>query len=213
MDKNSYKILLIDDHPLILSGIISEIQKLSDFEKIETASTLSEARRKISTENFDIIIVDLSLPDGNGLDFLKSERNKNKEIKLSILTMHRDWNFLDEARRLSLNGFLIKDQSSVAIASSIIKILNNENIFPEHVPVLIQNDSEGTKDHQDKFESLSEREKEVLSLLIEGFLNKEIAEKLNISIRTVEAHRSNLMKKLQTKNSIELGKFREYLIP
>ena len=208
-EEHKYRILIIDDHPLIRSGIISEIQKLAAFEKTDSAGSIQEANALISRNEYDIIVCDLSLPDGKGMNLLQTIRKNNDRIKLAVLTMHRDWNHLAEAKGSNLNGYLLKENSTESIASSILLILHGNDIFPEEsIPDLaIQEKSDLLK----KYDTLTDREKDVLKHLVNGFLNKEIAEKLNLSTRTVESHRASLMKKLEAKNSISLATYKQIL--
>jgi len=203
------KALLIDDHPVVQTGIQSELQKTGSFQIIDLAGSIAEAKRKISQENYDIILCDLSLPDGNGLELLKAIRKNNSTIKLAVLTMLRDWTHLTEAKRLQVNGYILKEQSAEYITSALIRILNDETVFPDETP-----EKPFTQDHSElisKYELLTNRERDILSMLLDGLLNKEIAVKLGLSIRTVEAHRASIMKKLNAKNTISLAVYRDII--
>ena len=203
------KALLIDDHPVVQTGIQSELQKTGSFQIIDLAGSIAEAKRKISQENYDIILCDLSLPDGNGLELLKAIRKNNSTIKLAVLTMLRDWTHLTEAKRLQVNGYILKEQSAEYITSALIRILSDETVFPDEIP-----EKPFTQDHSElisKYELLTNRERDILAMLLDGLLNKEIAVKLGLSIRTVEAHRASIMKKLNAKNTISLAVYRDII--
>ncbi|MBW0431998.1 response regulator transcription factor [Leptospira yasudae] len=201
--KNS--IFLVDDHPVVRSGLQAEIQADPEFEFVGSASSLKEAVRRMSFSKVDLLISDISLQEENGIQELETIKNKFPDLKILFLTMHRDWSYLQKAFALGADGYILKNESMSVVISAVKTILNGGKVFPEEVKNF-RPESEITKEIGNLINRLTKREKEILNLLANGKMNREIAEELNLSVRTVETHRASIFKKLETENLIELGR-------
>ncbi|EMY78091.1 response regulator receiver domain protein [Leptospira weilii serovar Ranarum str. ICFT] len=198
-------IFLVDDHPVVRAGLQAEVESDPEFRFAGSANSIKEAIRKIPFTKADLLICDISLQEENGIQELETLKLKFPNLKIVFLTVHRDWSYLQKAFALGADGYLLKNETMNTIFSSIKIVLNGGKVFPEE----IQNFRPATEVDQElgsKIDRLTKREKEILNLLAEGKMNREIAEKLELSIRTVETHRASLFRKLEIENIIELGR-------
>lgn len=200
-----HAIFLIDDHPIVRAGLQSEIETDPDLSFAGSASSIQEAIRKMGFSKTDLLISDISLQEENGLQELESLKLKFPELKVVFLTMHRDWSYLQKAFVAGADGYLLKSESTHSILSSIKFVLEGKKIFPEEIKNF-RPEVEVTQELVTIVNRLTKREKEILNLLAEGKMNREIAEELELSVRTVETHRASIFKKLETDTIIELGR-------
>ncbi|TGL57706.1 response regulator transcription factor [Leptospira sarikeiensis] len=197
------KIFLIDDHPIVRSGLESEIKSSGEFEHCGSASSIKEGLKAMTFAGPDLLICDVSLQDENGIKELDSLKKKFPDLKIVFLTMHRDWSYLQDAISAGADGYLLKSDSMESIMASIRKILNRGKVFPGEI-TNFSYDSDWIKKVGEVIQKLTKREAEILHFLSKGRLNREIASELNVSIRTVEAHRASIFKKLEVENVVEL---------
>ncbi|MBX3319035.1 MAG: response regulator transcription factor [Nitrospira sp.] len=206
------RILIADDHLLVAEGI----QKLLESDA-EVAGILADGRslvRAVTDTHPDLIIIDISLPLLNGLDAARQIKQLDPKIKMLMLTMHADQAFVVEAFRVGVAGYVLKQSLSNELQHAVREVLKgNTYISPsvaqglvEHMnrPAQVQDGEAGGKrfDH-----ALSPRQREVLQLVAEGRSTKEIASILNVSTKTVEFHRTRIMKELGLKTRPELTKY------
>lgn len=198
-------VFLVDDHPVVRNGLSAEIELEPGFSLAGSASSVKDAIRKLGFVKVDLLVCDISLQEENGIQELETIRRKFPELKIVFLTMHRDWTYLQRAFALGANGYLLKSQSIPEIFSALREVAEGGKVFPEE----IKNFRTPTDLHRkwgEVLDRLTKREKEILNLLSQGKLNREIAEELGLSVRTVETHRASLFKKLKIENVVELGK-------
>lgn len=192
-------VFLADDHKIFRQGLRLLLSSLEGIEVVGEAGAGDEALNQISALLPDIAILDIAMPKLDGLEVLKQLREKTVPTKIIILTMHKDEKVLRKALFCGASGFVLKDNAFEDLAYAIQTALSG-GVFVS--PVLTDKLIwDGLKD---KVILLSDREKEVLKLIASGFTNKEIANRLNISIKTVETHRSRLMEKLNIHKLSEL---------
>lgn len=197
------RIFLIDDHPLVRSGLKAEIESDGTYEVCGTADSIREGIKAMGFSKVDLLICDVSLQGENGIQEFHSLKKKFPSLKVVFLTMHRDWSYLQDAVAAGADGYLLKSDSTEIILSSIKKIFGGGRVFPgeiasfSHDPIQIETATEAVR-------KLTEREREILGFLAKGKLNREIAEELKLSIRTVETHRASILKKLEIENTVEL---------
>lgn len=184
-------IVIADDHKIFRQGLRLLLSSLEDVEVVGEAGAGDEALSLILAVGPDIAVVDITMPKLDGLEVLKQLKEKMIPTKVIILTIHRDEKILRKALFWGASGFVLKDNAFEDLAYAIRTALNN-GVFVS--PVLT--DKLLLDGLKEKVVLLSNREKEVLKLIASGFSNKEIANRLNISIKTVETHRSRLMEKL-----------------
>ncbi|BDA78518.1 DNA-binding response regulator [Leptospira kobayashii] len=197
---------LIDDHPAIRKGIQSMIQNIPDFSLVGEASSAEEAIADFSFKKIDILISDMILPGQNGLVIFEKIKALQPHAKVIFITMMKDWDMVKKAYLLGADGYILKDSDSEYIEASVKEIIAGKKVFPDGMVSILPLGSEW-EDTRAKLQDLSKREKEILELIAKGNLNREIAEKLGISIRTVEGHRSNLIEKLNLNSAQSLVRF------
>lgn len=189
------KILLVDDHPVVLDGMSKMLASVLPADEIRTASSVTECTQVAHNYKPELVILDLRLPDGSGLDvcrFLKSEYPNMKVLLFSGspgIVQKRD---LDKS---GADGWLSKNSSAEAIVEAIQIVSDSGTYFP---------DSDSTIKYTNNEIYISPREKEVLALIAEGLVNKEIADRLFISVTTVDSHRKNLLLKFNVSNTAAL---------
>ncbi len=205
MNSHPKSIFLIDDHPIVRTGLQSEIESDSDFVFAGSASSIKDGIRKMGFVRVDLLLCDISLQEENGIQELETIKLKFPGLKIVFLTMHRDWAYLQRAFAFGADGYLLKSQSTQEIFTSLKIVLNGGKVFPEEIRNF-QSSSDLNQELEDIVNRLTKREKEILRLLSEGKFNREISEELDLSVRTVETHRASIFHKLKAENIIELGR-------
>ena len=189
-------VMIADDHSMIREGLKQLLELEGDFKVIAEACDGVECLNKLETVTPDILLLDINMPNMNGLEVLQKMKEKRMKIKVLVLTIHSEVEYLLKAVDIGVNGYLLKDSESAELKKAILTVINGENyIQPSLIPLLNAKMIDRNKDNV-KIESLTRREMDVLKLLAVGMYNKEIAEKLNISERTVKNHVSNIFKKI-----------------
>lgn len=196
---DNYRIILADDHPLIRQGLRRLIGGVGDLEVVGEAGDGFELLSLLTALTPRMVIVDLSMPNLRGIEALRAIKMKYPEVKILVLTMHKE--YLHQARSAGADGYLLKEDADRELFSAIEKIRQGEFYLSPRLT------GEPAGDRVTLFESLSNREKEVLRLIAQGKSNRQIAEILFVSVRTVESHRASLLKKLKQKNTASLVKF------
>ena len=191
------KILLADDHLLIREGLKQLLEFDESLKIIEEASNGVECFDKCITTKPDVLLLDINMPVKNGLDTLVDIRKRKLPIKIMMLTVHNEVEYLAKAVDIGVEGYILKDAGSKELIHAIHEVVKGETyIQPELVPsinnYLINKDIDKVK-----LELLTKRELEVLKLIASGKFNKEIADSLNISERTVKNHISSIFKKIE----------------
>ena len=211
------KIILVDDHVLVRDGIKALLAHENALEVIAEASNGNEALEIIPEHQPDMLIVDIRMPEMTGNELVRIVSSKFPKIKTLILSMHDAQEYVLEAIEAGADGYMLKGASKVELLKALETISNDGKYFSGDVSSILINNLNPTKNNNttnkssvNKF-NLSKREMQVLSIILKGKSNKEIAEELEVSRRTAEVHRYNLMKKLNVKNLIELSnKAREF---
>ncbi len=204
------KILVVDDHALVRDGIISMLNKVEDFKVIGEASDGQEAIVKNETLNPDIILMDIMLGETNGIETTKVIKAQDPEVNVIILSMDISEKYITEAVNIGASGYIPKDIKKELLIDGIRKVYDGKKFFDEQVSDIIfkklySDTNQGPKKKADR--ALSDREIEVLTLIANGVANKDIAEQLFISVRTVDAHRNNILQKLKLGSTAELVKY------
>lgn len=204
------KIILVDDHQMFRDGVKSV---LSDEENIDLVGEVGNAKdlyELLKTTNPDLIITDISMPDISGIELSKFVSENYPEINILILSMHSNVEFITKSLAAGANGYLPKDTSMKELLEAINAIYKGETYFNKNISDTLLKSIVGkakpSKENA-KNETLTKREREIISHVVDGLSNKEIACKLFISIRTVDSHKNNIMQKLNLKSSVELVKY------
>lgn len=203
----SIKVMLADDHILIREGIRQLLEFDGSIEVIEEASDGEECLDKIIKSNPEVLLLDINMPKKNGIDVLQEIKKKNIDVKVLILTVHNEVEYLMKAVDIGVDGYILKDAELAELKKAINAVCNGENyIQPNLIPAL--NNRLVSRDiDKDKIESLTRRELEVLIQVANGMFNKEIATTLNISERTVKNHISNIFKKIDVADRTQAAVF------
>ena len=203
------KILLVDDHPFIREGVRACLLKYDQFEVVGEASSGKEAIDKARELSPDIIVMDIMMPEMDGLEATKCLREACPQAKVLILTVHDKKEFVREMIQSGARGYIRKSIATFELVSAIERIHRGETCFMPEVAQAFFDDYvlNGGKLEESIPKRLSEREREVLGLIVEGLANKEMAGRMQLSVRTVEKHRQRIMKKLDIHKATELVRF------
>ena len=201
------KVMLADDHVLMREGIRQLLEFDGSIEVIGEASDGEECLQKLEKVKPDVLLLDINMPKLNGIEVLEEIKRKKINVKVLILTVHNEVDYLIRAVDIGVEGYILKDSESAELKKAIMTVMDGESyIQPKLIPMLnkrlITRDSD-----KEKLESLTSREKEVLIEVANGMFNKEIATSLHISERTVKNHISNIFKKLDVSDRTQAAVF------
>lgn len=207
MDK--IRILLVDDHTILREGLRSLLERQPDFEVVAEAENGRQAVELAGLLKPDVVLMDIAMPLLNGLEATAQIRNQQRCTQILILTHHDHEEYIRRALAAGAAGYLLKDTDTTELVNAIRAVQRGESILSPAVTRLVIEDylRWGDIKPQDTSNGLTQREREILQLIAEGYTNKQIAEILCISIKTVQAHRSNLMSKLDLHDKAELVKY------
>lgn len=203
----SIKVMIADDHVLIREGIKQLIEFDGSIEVIAEAANGVECLEKLKLTNPEVLLLDINMPEKNGIQVLEEIRKNRMSVKVLILTVHNEVEYLLKAVDIGVDGYILKDSESNELKNAINHILTGENyIQPSLIPAL--NSRLVNRDiDKEKIEELTRRELEVLIKVASGMFNKEIAQTLNISERTVKNHISNIFKKIEVSDRTQAAVF------
>lgn len=201
------KIMLADDHSMIREGIKQLLEIDSNFMVIGQAGDGIECMKLLQKELPDVLLLDVNMPRMNGIEVLEKIKEESINVKVLMLTIHNEVEYLLKAVDIGCDGYILKDSDVGLLKKAIISVYNGDIfIQPDLIPVL----NMGLIDREESsqsLEGLTKREIEVLKLITEGLFNKEIAYKLNISERTVKNHVSNIFKKINASDRTQAAVF------
>ncbi|RED59344.1 response regulator transcription factor [Cohnella lupini] len=205
------RILVVDDHAVVRSGLMLLLDGKHGMHVVGEAADGDEAVQKSIELKPDVVLMDLSMPHGkSGLTATAELKKALPDTSVLILTMHDDEEYLFRAIHAGASGYILKSAPHDELLKAIVHIgSGNAYLYPSATKRLISDYLDKIKngEHADTYDSLSIREKDVLAKVAQGYSNKEIAEQLFISVKTVESHKSNLMEKLDLKTRPDLVKF------
>lgn len=197
------KIIVADDHQLFREGIIALLSKNESLDIVGEAASAYELFELMDQAEPHVVLMDISMPGINGLDAIKTARDKFPKSKFIVLTMHAEGQYVVKAVRNGAFGYLIKNADENELIAAIEAVALGKKYFNSEISeLMIGNMALEGESHK----KLSDREMEVLELVSEGCTTKEIADQLFVSARTVDTHRVNMMKKLGVQNTAELIK-------
>lgn len=206
------KIILVDDHVLVRDGIKALLEDQQDFNVINEASNGIEALKVLKTSVPDLMIIDIRMPEMNGIDLVKAIKTKYTGIKTLVLSMHDSEEYVVASIEAGADGYMLKGASKAEFIKALHTIAAGDKYFAGDVSSIIMNHFVNGPKKVTKVDStekdsfgLTKRQKQILTLVLELKNNKQIAEELDISRRTAEVHRFNLMKKLKVSNIKELS--------
>lgn len=201
------KILVADDHGVVRKGLRFLLERHDDMEVVGEASSGREAIRMAEELDPQIIIMDIAMPQFNGIDAAEQILRKNSNARVIMLSMYTDEEFLTRSLAVGVKGYLLKDSAEVDLVPAVRAVAAGKSFFSSQIAQALAEDylrQLQTKGLQDSYDLLTAREKEILQLLAEGKSNKEAASVLKVSPYTVETHRMHLMQKLNLHNTAEI---------
>lgn len=201
------KVMLADDHLLMREGIRQLLEFDGTIKVVDEASNGKECIEKLKVSKPEVLLLDINMPEVNGIEVLQKIKEENSDVRVLILTVHNEVEYLIKAIDIGADGYILKDSESAELKKAIRTIMKGESyIQPKLVPVLNNRLVARDKD-KDKIDSLTGREIEVLIQVANGMFNKEIATTLNISERTVKNHISNIFKKIEVSDRTQAAVF------
>lgn len=206
-------VLIVDDHKILRDGIAAIFKKNSDIKIIGECKDGDEVLDFLKNHKVDVILMDIMMPKMNGIDCTKLVKSDFPEIKVLGMTMHNESSYIQAMMETGANGYILKNSSGEEMQKAIIKVHKGDPYFASEVTNVIMNSylqptrSEKKRTNKLIDVNLTNREIDILKLITEELTNKEIGEQLNISSRTVDTHRRNLLRKIGAKNSIGLIRF------
>ena len=215
---NMIRLMLVDDHAVVRNGIRLLLEQVEDFQITDEATNGEEALEKLKNvepESLpDVVLMDISLPGISGIQTTQSITRHHKQVRVLMLSMHNNEDYILRSVEAGAVGYLLKDSSSDEMIKAISMVANGEKYYSSPVTTIILNGYMKQLKKAQKTvvkiiprrSKLSKKEKEILQFLVEGMSSREIAEKLQLSVRTIDNHRANMMRRLQVRNAAELVK-------
>ncbi len=201
-----FRILLADDHVLIRHGIKNIIKKDNKFHVVGEVSNGEQLMVFLEDSAVDMIILDISMPGIGGMEAVGLVKTKYPGIKILMLTMHNNKQYFYNAMAAGADGYLMKDDSDQELLVAIEKVLSGKSYISPYMADDFADDviNMYRTEKKSPFQELTKREKEILQLVVKGYTSRRMAEQLHLSQRTIDHHRSNLLRKFNRKNSIDL---------
>lgn len=203
----SIRVMLADDHVLIREGIRQLLEFDGTIEVIDEANDGIECLDKLMKSKPDVLLLDINMPKKNGIEVLEEIKKKSIQTKVLILTVHNEVEYLLKAVDIGVDGYILKDSESVELKKAINTVMSGESyIQPNLIPAL-NNKLVSRDNDKDKIDSLTKRELEVLICVANGMFNRDIADKLKISERTVKNHITSIFKKISVVDRTQAAVF------
>ena len=205
---DTVKILLVDDHQMLRGGLRSLLESQGKYEVVGEASNGGEAVQLTGMLDPDVVVLDLGLPDMNGLDALPKIREANPNSKVIVLSMHISREYVSRAVEIGCDGYIPKSSTHTSLLEAIEIVMEGERfLHPKAASVLMASIAGESKKEEQKIDALSDRELEVVRLTALGFTSRESGLKLHISPKTVDTYRTRAMEKLEIDQRSELIRF------
>lgn len=202
-------VFIVDDHPIVRQGLAQLIDQEDDLTVCGEAADVREARAALPQAQPDVVILDLSLRDSDGLELIKDIRNKYRQLPVLVLSMHDESIYAERLLSAGANGYIMKQAAADQLLTALRRVLAGGIYVSEHVGAsMIERFAvAGRKHNANPIDRLSNRELQVLNLIGRGKTTREVAENLNLSVKTVESHRQRIKKKLNLQTSPQLVQF------
>lgn len=207
MSSSTHKVILVDDHPISRHGVSALISMQPGLEVCAEAGTVKEGLEAVQKFDCDLALFDITLPDGSGLELIKDALAVRPEMKILVLSMHDESLYAERVLRAGAKGYIMKETAPENLITAVNTVLDGgvyvSNAMSSKLLAMLSGQSKGGA-NKSSIESLTDRELEVFEMIGRGIGSREIAEKLCLSIRTIDAHRANIRAKLGAKDSHEL---------
>lgn len=207
---DTIKVCLADDHAMVMEGLNNVLSGEPDIEIVGVARDGTSLLELLESrdDRVDVLVLDLSMPGMSGMELIKKLNQKFPDLSVIVLTMHRESQFFRQATsNRNVRGYILKDDAYDRLRDALRTVSRGGRAFSPQIQELMFEDYQRVQEGYHIFEQLTRREREVLNLIVQGRMNKEIANDLFISIRTVESHRARIMEKLRCRNFAELMQF------
>ncbi|MEW6670337.1 MAG: response regulator transcription factor [Thermodesulfobacteriota bacterium] len=204
------KVVIADDHTIVRKGLCALLVGQDDIDVVGEAENGREALKQVEKLMPDVVLLDISMPGLNGLETTRQLKKKFPKLRILILTMHDNEEYIFETLRAGASGYLVKRSAPNELISAIKAVCRGDSFLsPSISRRVIETYVRGgsREDSDEAYNKLTAREREILQLIAEGRLNREIAEMLHISIKTVETHRAHIVEKLHIRNTAELTQY------
>ena len=199
------RILIVDDHPLVRTGFSQLIGDCPDLEVCGEAGDMAEALRQVDATSPDLAIIDLSLAGGSGLDLIERIRSRNKDILMLVASMHDETLYAERVLAAGARGYINKQEAQDSIIRAIRQVLSGKVYLSQQMTDRLLSGMVNSNGEKRDIDSLSNRELQVFELIGEGVSSSQIAEQLNLSIKTIETHQAHIKKKLGLGSAHELN--------
>jgi DNA-binding NarL/FixJ family response regulator len=197
------KVLITDDHPVVRQGLKNILETCPDIKVTGEAGKGSEFLEKVMHNDYDVILLDISLPGRSGLDLLKEVKSIKKDIYVIMLSVHPEEHYAVRALKLGASGYLVKSTNPDELIAAVKRVAQGKKYITASLADILTFDNNKKPLHK----SLSNRELEVMCLLAEGKSTSEIAEKLSLSVKTISTYRKRILIKMNLKNTSELIRY------
>jgi len=203
------RILIVDDHPMMRTGLAQLIDNEPDLKVCAEADNAGQAITLVARQKFDLALLDISLPDKNGLELIKDLRSLRPEMPILVVSMHDEMIYAERVLRAGGRGYIMKQEGGQKFLTAIRQVLAGQIFVSEHMSASILEIFSGRRSESSgsPVQHLSDREFEVFQLIGQGIGTRLIAEQLHLSIKTVEVHRANIKKKLSLKTATDLVRY------
>ncbi|MCU7812383.1 MAG: response regulator transcription factor [Candidatus Thiodiazotropha sp. (ex Notomyrtea botanica)] len=204
MNSDKKKIVIAEDHTILRAGLKALLTSNPDFEIIGEADNGRDAIRRVIELKPDLVIMDLSMPGMNGMDAVREIKDRMPEVKALVLTVHSEEEYVLASLQAGANGYVLKDATHNELLVAAERVLDGKTFLSPDITEKVVNSylntSNVSQEPVTRWDTVTQRERQILKLIAEGHTNKSMAEYLCISVKTVEKHRANLMKKLDLHN-------------
>jgi two-component system, NarL family, nitrate/nitrite response regulator NarL len=201
------RILVTDDHKMVRQGLIACLEEYENLKIVGEAASGREAIQKYADLKPDVMIMDISMPDMNAFEATPLILNKFPQAKILILSAHKESEYINKMARSGAMGYVFKDSSTDELFKAIDSVHKGKKYYNSEVSAILLEGIISPEQGEDNKALLTAREKEIVTYIAEGFLNKEIADKLGLSVKTVGVHREHIMEKLKLHNPAGLVRY------
>ena len=201
------RIVIADDHTIVREGLRQLLEAAGDFEVVGEARDAQETMQRVRDLQFDVLLLDVSMPGRSGMDLIKQIRSERPHLRVMVLSMHQEHQYAVRAIRAGASGYLTKESASRDLTTALRKVASGGAYITPEVAEHLALDAMPPQSDAPPHTTLSDREFQVLRLLVSGKSVSEVADGLNLSIKTISTHKARLMQKLGVANSSELFRY------